>query len=163
MYHRIVARRTRAIFHAINTGDYEPMLAGLASPFEYQFHGEHCLAGRRTTVTAMRAWWERVFRLMPQVRFEPAEILVVGWPWNTRIAVSATVSGPLPDGSVYQNTLNQFMRLRWGRITQIRTLEDTEVLRRALDVLAASGVTEAHAAPITDETESSNTRTALPS
>lgn len=37
-----------------------------------------------------------------------------------------------------------------GRILEIHTLEDTQVLARALDVVAASGNDEAHAPPITD-------------
>jgi hypothetical protein len=41
--------------------------------------------------------------------------------------------------------------MKWGRVTEIRTLEDTEVLQRALDRLAAAGYEEARAAPITDE------------
>ena len=39
---------------------------------------------------------------------------------------------------------------RWGRITEVRTLEDTAVLQATLDRLAAAGFAEAHAAPITD-------------
>jgi hypothetical protein len=42
------------------------------------------------------------------------------------------------------------MYLKWGRITEIHTLEDTVVLQRALDRIAASGNAEAHAEPITD-------------
>jgi hypothetical protein len=41
--------------------------------------------------------------------------------------------------------------MRWARITEIRTLEDTVTLQRALDAVAASGNEEAHAPPITDE------------
>jgi hypothetical protein len=35
-------------------------------------------------------------------------------------------------------------------VTEVRTLEDTAVLERTLDRLAAAGFEEAHAAPITD-------------
>ena len=45
------------------------------------------------------------------------------------------------------------MRMSWGRITDIKTLEDAVVLQRALDSVAAGGFAEAHAAPITDEVE----------
>jgi hypothetical protein len=41
--------------------------------------------------------------------------------------------------------------MKWGRIIEIHTLENTEVLQRAIDRLAAAGYEEAHAAPITDE------------
>ena len=40
--------------------------------------------------------------------------------------------------------------LRWGRITAVTTLEDTQKLEGTLDRLAAAGVEEAHATPIED-------------
>ena len=51
----------------------------------------------------------------------------------------------------YQNVVHQFLRIRWGKITEVRTLEDTAVLQKTLDRLAAAGYAEAHAAPITDQ------------
>lgn len=98
----------------------------------------------------MRLWWERLFRLLPGAHFEPQQLLVSGWPWATRIAMLSKIDGPLPDGTRYQNTLTQFMGMRWGRITEIHTLEDVQTLIRALDVVAAAGNPEAHAPPITD-------------
>jgi ketosteroid isomerase-like protein len=151
MYHRFVAGRVRAVFRQLNAGDYAPMVAGLARDFDYEFYGDHALAGHRTTKAAMEAWWQRAFRLMPDVKFELDEVLVAGWPWNTRIATTETVDGPLPDGSHYHNRVHQFIHMRWGKITRIRTLEDTHVLMNALDVIAASGNEEAYAAPITDK------------
>lgn len=151
MYHRFVAGRVRAVFRQLNAGNYAPMVAGLARDFAYDFYGEHALAGHRTTKVAMEAWWQRAFRLMPDVKFELDEVIVAGWPWNTRVATRERVSGPLPDGSRYDNRVHQFIHMRWGRITRIRTLEDTHLLMNALDVIAASGNEEAHAAPITDE------------
>ncbi|MEV4537783.1 nuclear transport factor 2 family protein [Asanoa sp. NPDC049518] len=150
MYRRIVASKVRSVFDEINKGNYEPMLASLAPEFSYRFYGSHALSGERRTVEAMRLWWERVFRLMPQARFELAEIIVAGGPRFTRIATVANVSGPLPDGTGYENTVIQILHMRWGKITKIRTLEDTVTLQRALDTVAAAGNAEAHAAPITD-------------
>jgi hypothetical protein len=67
------------------------------------------------------------------------------------VATSVIVSAPLPDGSRYENVVHQFLHMRWARITEIRTLEDTVTLQRALDLVAASGNEEAHAPPITDD------------
>jgi hypothetical protein len=61
------------------------------------------------------------------------------------------VTAVLPGGTRYENVFMQFMRMRWAKITEIRTLEDNVVLRRALDAVAAAGVAEARAAPITDD------------
>jgi len=150
MYHRIVESKVRSIFEQINAGNYEIMLKGLAPEFEYVFYGDHALGGRRTTQASMRMWWQRAFRLMPDIQFDLDEVLVTGWPWNTRIATSELVHGQLSDGSHYENHVHQLIHMKWGRVTRMRTSEDTQALVRALDALAAAGFEEAHAEPIND-------------
>lgn len=150
MYHRIVAQRVRGTFSALNDGDAEAMVRGLAPRFRYRFHGDHALAGERSNATTIRAWWERVFRLFPHLRFHPTDVVVAGWPWDTRVATSVVVATTLMDGTPYRNQMMQFMRLRWGRIIEIETLEDTQHLAAILAGLAAAGVDEATALPLTD-------------
>jgi len=75
---------------------------------------------------------------------------VASSPWATRIATRVRISSSLRDGYPYDNVFMQNMRMRWGRITEIHTLEDNVVLTRALDHIAESGNLEAHAPPITD-------------
>jgi ketosteroid isomerase-like protein len=151
VYHRIVASKVHAAFAAINDGDWEQMIAGMAPTFTYRFYGDHALSGERHTTDALRRWWQRAERLLPGTKFRVEDVLVAGWPWATRIATRVHVVAGLPDGSRYDNVVMQFMEMRWGKITHVRTLEDTAVLERALDRLAAAGVEEAHAPPITDE------------
>jgi ketosteroid isomerase-like protein len=151
MYRLIVAARIRGIFRRLNAGDAEAMIGSLAPRFTYRFYGDHALGGERTTRAAMRAWWGRVFRLLPGLRFEPRDVLVAGWPWSTRVAADVVVHVTLPDGTGYENVVNQFVKLSWGRVIEVRTLEDTQKLARALGGLAADGVEEAAAEPITDE------------
>lgn len=150
MYHRIVAMQVRKAFAEISAGNWEAMVAGMAPAFTYRFYGDHALSGERHTHDALRRWWERCFRLLPDTRFDVEDILVAGWPWNTRVATAVTVNVGVVDGSRYQNVVHQFLRIRWGKITEVRTLEDTAVLEKTLDRLAAAGYAEAHAAPITD-------------
>jgi len=150
VYTWIVGARVRATFDRINDGDYRTMVDGLAPSFRYRFHGDHALGGVRTTRESMLRWWERVVRLLPGARFDVQDVLVNGGPWNTRIAVRSVVSGDLPDGSRYENTVFQFMTLVWGRVSSVETVEDLQVLERALEAVAASGVEEARAAPIVD-------------
>ena len=150
MYHRIVAMQVRNAFAQISAGNWEAMVAGMAPAFTYRFYGDHALSGERHTHDALRRWWERCFRLLPDTRFDVEDILVAGWPWNTRVATAVTVNVGVVDGSRYQNVVHQFLRIRWGKITEVRTLEDTAVLEKTLDRLAAAGYAEAHAAPITD-------------
>jgi ketosteroid isomerase-like protein len=150
MYHRIVAGRVRGTFAAINAGDWEQMVAGMAPSFSYRFYGDHALGGERHTAAALRLWWQRIFWLLPGITFQVDDVLVVGWPWATRIATRLSVDVGLADGSRYQNVVMQFISMRWGKITEVHTLEDTAVLQAALGRLAAQGISEAAAAPITD-------------
>ncbi|WP_147915992.1 nuclear transport factor 2 family protein [Ruania zhangjianzhongii] len=150
MYKRFVRAKVRSTFESINDGDYLPMVDGLAPTFEYRFHGDHALGGHRTSRAAMVRWWERVLRLMPGVRFSIDDILVNGGPWRTRVAVRSHVSGPLPGDEHYANTVFQFISLRWGKVTSVETLEDLQVLQRALHAVATAGDSEALADPIED-------------
>ncbi|WP_328324311.1 nuclear transport factor 2 family protein [Kribbella sp. NBC_00382] len=151
MYHRIVAGKVRAAFAEISAGNWEAMVAGMAPEFTYRFYGDHALGGERHTHESLRRWWQRCFRLLPETTFEVRDVLVAGWPWDTRVATAVTVHVGVVDGTRYENVVHQFLRMRWGKITEVRTLEDTAVLERTLDRLAAAGFEEAHAAQITDE------------
>jgi ketosteroid isomerase-like protein len=150
MYHRIVAKKVRATFEQISAGNWEPMIAGMAPEFSYRFYGEHALSGERHTMEALRRWWQRSQRLLPNATFDVEEVIVAGGPWATRIATRVRVQAPLPDGSTYDNVFMQNMHMRWARINEIHTLEDNVVLQRALDRIATSGIREAHDEPITD-------------
>jgi ketosteroid isomerase-like protein len=150
MYHRIVATKVRSTFAAINAGDWEPMISGMAPTFTYRFYGDHALGGERHTAAALRMWWHRLDDLLPGIIFQVDDVLVAGWPWATRIATLIRVDVGLADGSRYQNVVMQFLSMRWGKITEVRTLEDTLLLKEALDRLAAQGNIQAQAPPITD-------------
>ncbi|HEY3843112.1 MAG TPA: nuclear transport factor 2 family protein [Acidimicrobiales bacterium] len=150
MYHRIVAGKVQATFAQISTGNWEPMITGMAPRFSYTFYGDSALAGERHTIDGLRRWWERSFRLIKSPTFQVEEVIVSGGPWATRIATRVRVRATLVDGSDYENVFMQNMRMRWARITEIHTLEDTAALQRALDRVGASGINEALAPPVTD-------------
>jgi hypothetical protein len=40
MYHWFVARKARDTFARISSGDWEPMIAGMATQFSYRFYGQ---------------------------------------------------------------------------------------------------------------------------
>ena len=88
-----------------------------------------------------------MFRLFPDLRFAPRDVLVAGWPWDTTVLVVADVTGTA-DGAPYANRMSQRLSLSWGRITAIETLEDTQLLAATLQRLAAAGVSEAVADPM---------------
>lgn len=150
MYKSIVRAKVRSTFDRINAGDYMTMVDGLAPEFEYRFHGHHALGGRRTSRDAMIQWWQRTLRLLPGARFDIQDVLVNGGPWHTRVAVRSLVSGDLPGGERYENTVFQFLTLSWGKVTSVETVENLQVLERALHIVADAGEPEALADPIAD-------------
>lgn len=150
VYRTIVTRKVERTFAEINAGNWQVMVDGLGRDFTYRFHGRHALGGVRSTRESMSAWWERVARLLPGHRIDVQEVVVSGGPRRTRLAVRAVVHGDLPDGSRYENVMFQLMTLRWGKVVEIETLEDLQVLDRALRVVAEHGREEASAAPIED-------------
>lgn len=149
MYKTVVKRRVRSLYAALNEGDFHPLLNTFHRDFAYTFAGErHPLAGTRRTRATMQAQFERVLRLFPGIRFTIRQVIVNGAPWDTRIAIAIAVSAELPDGSAYENDIVQLLHMRWGRATRVRTVIDTGRLTDALGRLAAAGVGEATAAPV---------------
>jgi ketosteroid isomerase-like protein len=149
MYRAIVARRVRTAWAHLARGDYAYVLDQLAPTFTHSFAGDHALGGERSSRDAQQAWFERLFRLLPGVELRVEDVLVRGWPWRTRAVALIHVRAPLA-GRTYENEVAQTIDLSWGRITRLHNLEDTQKLANALEQLAAAGVDEAGAEPITD-------------
>lgn len=94
--------------------------------------GNHALAGRRRSLAATRDWYQRLYRLLPDIHFTIPRITVRGWPWNTHA------------------TGVHIAEIKWARMTRLLILPDTVMLKAALDRLAAKHVAEAAAPPIED-------------
>ena len=151
MYHAIVRSKIRTVFAALSTGDTGPMLDSLATRFHYRFAGEHTLGGVRTCRADMEEWWARVFRLFPGAGFEVQRVASAGWPWNTTVATHVRITATSAAGGAYDNEFVQLMTLRWGRVTEVVTLEDTARLTRELARMADVGIAEAAAPAIESE------------
>ena len=150
MYHAVVRSRIRSLFEAVNRGDAEPVLAAFAQNFEHRFLGEdHALAGSRITIGKTRAWYARLYRLLPDLRFELQRVAVSGPPWNTVVVVDWLESNSGTDGVRTTNAGVHVVHLAWGRVTRLLICPDTTGLVATLDRLFASGNAEAHAQPIT--------------
>jgi ketosteroid isomerase-like protein len=155
MYKSIVRWRVRSLFAEANKGNFQAIIDSLCPDFVYRFVGDTPLGGTRTTKAAMQAWFERVYRLVPDAQLIPQTIVVEGAPWNTRVMTYVKFHGTLPTvsgapGALYENEVMQLMRLRWGRIASVITLEDTQRFVSILPAIAAAGVSDATAAQITD-------------
>jgi ketosteroid isomerase-like protein len=150
MYHAVVRRKIAGLFAALNKGNYEPILATATATFEHCFAGQHALSGRRTTMAATRAWYERLFRIFPDIRFDIRGIAVSGWPWDTTVTVEWTDFYVLRDGAPHENAGVHLIRLRWGRGVSVRIYCDTKLLLDNLAIQHRAGIAEASLPPITE-------------
>lgn len=148
MYRHIIRRVTLQSFQQVNEGRYKDLLAGCASNITHRFGGDHALGGERHDKEALRQWFARLGRVVPDLHLEVQEIWVTGWPWNTVAIARWTSTGTFPDGSPYDNHGVHLVRLRWGKATSIDANEDSQAVSRLLRAVAAAGNAEAAAAPI---------------
>jgi len=149
MYHTIIRRIARNAFADLSDRKAGPLLDRCAPDMTHTFAGEHALGGTRHSRDAFRAWLVRLYRLFPELRFHIDDILVAGPPWNTRLAVAWQDRGVAADGVDYENEGVHRLRLKWGRLVGLHAALDTQHLERTLDRMAAAGIDEAAADPIT--------------
>ena len=69
MFRALVAHRVRVAWSQLARGDYGYVLDQLAPSFTHSFAGDHALGGERRSREAQRAWFQRLFRLLPGVEF----------------------------------------------------------------------------------------------
>ncbi|MGA2795699.1 MAG: nuclear transport factor 2 family protein [Roseiarcus sp.] len=150
MYRAIVRKRIRDLFDAVNRGDAEPVLRAFAREFEHSFLGDTALGGSRKTLASTRRWYERLNRLLPDIRFELRRILVSGGPWNTLVLVEWDETNSGADGVRTTNRGVHVAHLEWGRVTRLAICPDTVGLKATLERLILAGHAEAQAAPIVD-------------
>ena len=144
-------RKLRSIFAAISAGNFWPMIDTLADRFSYRFEGDSPIGGVRTSRASTQLWWERMYRLFPGFSIVVRDVAVAGWPWDMRIHTRLEFRMPLEGGKLYRNDVMQVMRMRWGKVDEVHTLEDTQRCVRLRQWRAEQGVAEALAPPITDD------------
>ncbi|GHO57251.1 nuclear transport factor 2 family protein [Ktedonobacter robiniae] len=145
MYHFILKQILCKNFKSLSQGDYESVLARFAPDVHFVFLGKHALGANYRDRAPVRAWFQRFYRLLPGIQFQPHTMLVNGWPWNTVVATHFSVETTLSDGRLYHNVGMQFLRLRWGRVVEDYVYEDSEKLATELQRMAQQGVSEAAA------------------
>ena len=151
MYRAIVRRKVRTLFDAVSRGDARPVVDGFARRFEHRFLGEdHALSGSRTTREKTAEWYERLYRLLPGIRFDIERIDVSGPPWDTIAVVDWREENDGADGVKTSNRGFHVAHIRWGKMTRLLICPDTAGLVATLNRLAEAGVPEAMAMPITD-------------
>jgi ketosteroid isomerase-like protein len=155
VYRMMVANKVRAAWRELQQRNFDAVLDQFASDFEYRFVGDHALGGVRRTRASQQAWFERLFRMFPSIQFTLRDVVVTGPPWHTRAIALLDVlipgePGYEPSEPAWVNEVMQVIELRWGRITRITTMTDTQREVVLLQRLADAGVREAVAEPIED-------------
>lgn len=148
MYHAIVKRIARRNFERVNDHDFDSLLASCAPDVHHRFGGDHALGGERHDTEALRRWFERLGRLVPDMQLAVREVWVKGLPHDTVIVIRWTNEASRPGGGRYVNHGVHVVRMRWGKIVQIDANEDSQAVAELLRELAAHGVDEAAAPAI---------------
>jgi ketosteroid isomerase-like protein len=147
MRRALATAMVRRTFRDFSATGYPKLVERYAPRFEYRFAGEHALGGVRRTRSTLTAWFGRLFSLVPDGQARVREVFVAGWPWRMKLLVLAEVRSVALD---YRNDMVQEIEMRWGRITRMWTLEDTQKLVGMLDKAAANGSSAAAAPPLND-------------
>jgi ketosteroid isomerase-like protein len=150
MYHAIVRRKLRRVFDEIGRGNSDYVLAGLAKRFEHSFAGDHALGGFRHSEAGIRAWFERLYRLFPDINFTIKHVAVSGWPWDTTAVIEWHDSAKTATGAPYDNDGAHVVRLSWGKLVSLHAYLDTQIVIDACKEMADGGIAEASAAAIQD-------------
>jgi ketosteroid isomerase-like protein len=148
MHHAIVRKRVVALFQAVSAGDAGPVLDSLAPKFEHFFLGDHALGGVRTSLPQTRRWYERLYRLLPDISFDLRTVRVSGPPWNTLVAVDWLETNSGTDGVRTFTPGLHVVRLAWTKVSYVGIYPDTVGLKTTLARLSRAGVEEAAAAKI---------------
>jgi ketosteroid isomerase-like protein len=148
MYKAIARRKAQATFDALSRGDWESAVKDVAPDVHHVFPGDNAVGGERHSKEALERWFERLYRLIPDLHFEVQRISVKGWPWDMMVAVEWTDHGHASDGVPYENEGAHWIRLKGGKATYIHAYLDTEKMTAICNRLAQAGVAEASAEPI---------------
>ena len=149
MYKAIARRKARGVFESLSRGDWKAAIDDVADDVHHVFPGDNAIGGERHSKQAMERWFERVYRLIPDLQFEVREIAVKGWPWDMKVAVEWADHGHASDGVPYENEGAHWIRLRRRKAVYIHAYLDAEKVTEICRRLAEDGVEEAAAAPIT--------------
>jgi ketosteroid isomerase-like protein len=148
MYRAIVKKRIRQAFEQVNGHRWDELMRSIAPDVHHRFGGVHAIGGERHDRETLRRWFERLARVLPNLRLEIKNIWVEGWPWRTMVFVQWDGTATLLDGGGYAQHAIHVITLRWGKIHALDVFEDSQEVARALVVQAAAGLDEAAARPI---------------
>jgi len=148
MYHTIMRSKVVDVFNQLNEGKYDLIFASLAPKFEHWFIGEHALSGLRTSLSVTRQWYERLYRIFPNIHFDLKNIVVQGTPWDTTVTVEWDDSYTLLNGAKRSNLGVHIIHFKWFKADSIRVYCDTRLLLENMGIQAQGGVEDVALPPL---------------
>ncbi len=148
MYNAFIKYNIRKAFQLINDHKYVEVAEGLALNIQHTFSGNHALGGSRHDLATVKEWFERVGRLLPDLKLTVTNVVVKGWPNNTLAIAQWTAAATLQNGDTYTNHGVHVVRAKWGKITEMTVYEDSQAVANALEKQYSSGLKEAKAGQI---------------
>jgi ketosteroid isomerase-like protein len=151
MYHAFVRRKITANFASLGSPNITSEDEGLDPNIEHVFGGDgNAIGGTRHSAEGFQKWVARVYRIFPDLKFTIRNIVVNGWPWNTRVAVEWRSEATTATGERYENDGMHFIEVRLGKIKSMHVYLNTALVRDTLKVMTDKGFKEASKPPITD-------------
>jgi ketosteroid isomerase-like protein len=113
------------VFRRLRAGDPRLALVLYSDDVEMRFPGRNSWSGEFHGKEELRAWLARFVEAGIQIFAD--EVVAAGPPWRTTLCIRGHDYVRLPQGEiVYENRYVLWARLRWGRIAEEETYEDTE-------------------------------------
>lgn len=147
-YSSIVEKSIRQSFDHINNHRWDAAVKALAPHVHHRVSGAHALGGERHDKQAMRRWFERFGRVLPNLQIKVDKVWVVGWPWHTTVFARWDGTATLLNGDAYVNRGLHVFTLRWGKVYALEEFFDSQVAAQALAAQGAGGLKEAVAEQI---------------
>jgi ketosteroid isomerase-like protein len=125
MFRLLATMMVKRSLRAHIRGDVEALLGTYTKDVCFRFPGTSSWAGEFRGIEAVRPWLQRFHRVGLELNVD--EILIGGWPWNTKVALHFTDRLKAPDGTlVYENTGFIYAKAAWGKIWEYEVIEDTQ-------------------------------------
>ena len=149
IYSSIVKMKIRQTFNHVNNHRWDKATEALDPHIHHRVSGDHALGGERHDKDSVRRWFERLGRVLPNLRITVTDVTVKGWPWNTKVFAQWDGKATLLNGGApYINRGLHVFTLRWGRVYALEEFQDSQAAGRGLAAQGAAGLEEAVAEPI---------------
>jgi ketosteroid isomerase-like protein len=125
MYSWLIGRMVRTGWAKLNRRDVRRL--PYADTATLRFPGEHPLKAECGSKAAILMWFERLFTLLPTLRFRVNDVIIAGPPWNLRVCTRYVAEAHLEDG-MFSYVAMQYARLSWGKIVEEVIYPDTQAI-----------------------------------